>query len=109
MAESKVKEIKDERVLNAVRAIQKESPETKDWTPEKQAVLIWYLIKTNPQFEKAFKAISKEDNQKAYDQWMADWNNGRLAYPSNTARSLALAKLAAPPKSDEFKAGDAII
>lgn len=103
---AKIVEIKDERILKEVRDIQGDKPETKDWTPDKQMKLIWNLFRTNPKLK--FAAMSKEEVVAAFKQWESEWNNGRLAYPSNTARSLAAGKLAAAPSSEEFVATDGI-
>lgn len=100
MAQSKVQIIKDARILAEVASIQGSDKEKKTWTPDKQSVLIWNLFRTNPALK--FAAMSVEEKQKAFMQWQADWSNGRLAYPSNTARSLAEAGYAARPASEEF-------
>jgi hypothetical protein len=89
---AKVAKIESERVLAEVKDIQTaKGGEAKQhrWTPEDQKLLLWYLFKTNPMLKPHFAKLTKEDNIKAYQQFCEDWDKGRLAYPSNTARSLA--------------------
>lgn len=102
MAEVKIKPITDSRIITEVKAIQGDKPETKQWTPEHQMKLIWNLFRTNPAMK--YAAMTAEEKKKSYQQWVADWNNGRLAYPSNTARSLAEAGLARKDVASEFQA-----
>lgn len=99
--ESKLKPIKDVRILELVKEMQGPSAATKQWTPDQQCILIWQLFRTNPAMK--YGAMTDDEKKKAFLQWQADWANGRLAYPSNTARSLAEAGLAAKPASAEFE------
>lgn len=93
MAEVKIKKITDERVLKAVRDIRGKTPVEKFvWTPDHQTRLVWLLMRRNEHFQDKAGETPDQRNErlkKGYAQWEADWNNGRLAYPSNTARSLA--------------------
>ena len=105
---AKIAKIDSARILAEVKDIQGADAATKRWTPEKQMKLIWNLFKTNPHFAPCFKELKPEENKAAFVQFAKDWDEGRLAYPSNTARSLAEAGLALGTDTTEFNADDSL-
>lgn len=88
MAE-KIKAITDPVIIREARAIcGKESL----WTPDHQRKLIWNLFRTPLAEGGCLVPVPDKDGkgkEQAVKNWLALWDNGRLAYPSNTARSLA--------------------
>src|ERR1700753_2153364 len=101
--QAKVTAITNARVVKEVVDIQGSGPESKLWTPEKQKLLLWNVLRSNPSLK--FEKLTADELKAAWQDWCECWDGGRLAYPSNTARGLAAAGLAAGAREEEFDLG----